>query len=770
MLIALTTLFSWALVTQILGHKLIRLFAYVFAALLIVFLFPFYELPQGHLESLSWFPQLGVNINLKMDGLSLLFSTLVLFIGSGVFIYAADYMKSYQNTKGMFSTLMVFTAAMLGLVLSDNLVLFFIFWELTSVTSYLLVAFKSHDAVTRDSARTALFVTVGGGLMLLVGTILLSLNAQSLGLTLEQSLLFSELKKVNLLTGSSSLNLAALLCFAITIATKSAQFPFHFWLPFAMAGPTPVSSFLHSAAMVKAGIFLLMRLTPLYSNHPWWDLFTIMGAITMIFAAVMALAQKDIKKILAYTTISVLGILVMLVGLATEYSLKAAIVFMTAHALYKAAFFQLIGNVDVAFKNRDIYRLSGLYKYLPISAVAVTLSALSMAGVPPFFGFFGKEVLYFAKIGLDQYAVIFTLLALITNILLTGAAFAICFQVFLKKKAVSTEPLTLIKKNPLGMSLPPLVYSLVGITLGLFPALFYKVVGTRAYSDLLGNPTEMKLKLWHGTSPDALLVLGLSITTLALGAFIALKIRSIIEPFSVWRQKKELFDFKDVFDRILEGCMNFAVSINSLVHHGSLKNYLRMYMVAISLIVLFTAGDLLFAKRDYFGVNPFEFITGLLLSAPIVSLIFLKGKLSQTILLAVGGVGLVFMFAIYSALDVALTQLMVESLSIFFLFFLLKRSINFEKKVNNTVLDYFIAFSFSFVLMLSLLISPVVKNDTLRDFFLKNSLPKAFGENVVNVILVDFRALDTFGEVIVIVVAMLSIYLLLSQREPEAKK
>lgn len=761
-------LFLFAIAFKLAGDKKSKNLAYLTGATLIGFLlYLLLKVPTDldYIKSFTpWIKSLGIHLDFALDGPSLLFAILVSFIGSGVFVYAAEYMEGKKGISSLFSALSIFTAAMLGLVFSQNLIVLFLFWEMTSITSYLLIAFKSHDRSARDSAKTALFVTFSGGLFLLVGIILLGLKAQSLGLDKNQLYSLAALSQLDFSQGPQTLVSLSLLCFFIAIGTKSAQFPFHFWLPYAMAGPTPVSSFLHSATMVKAGIFLLFRLLPIYGDHPLWSLLIPLGGVTMIFAAVMAITRSDIKKILAYTTISVLGIIVLLIGLNTEYSIKAAIVFTVAHALYKAAFFQIIGNVDYSLKNREIFQLSGLKKIMPITSVAVLLSALSMAGVPPFFGFFGKELLYFSKLDLNSLKLILTAMGLMTNIILTGLAFSICFRVFWNRPKESSYQIGQPQKLPLAMQLVPLLYSVTGLIIGIFPVLFYEDLGSKALSAILVDNVSMKLKLWHGLELDSLFVLGLSILTLAIGYIFMRFFRSLHLKLE-WLYGKSP-PFKGMMDFALTKILLFAKKITRSIHHGSLIGYLRLYFVSITLILFLTFLPLS-STIQIPSINFIEFPLGLLLSIPLLLILKLTGKLSQMMLLSFGGIGLIFTFALYSGVDLALTQLMVESLSIFFLFFLLTRSINFEKAKQNSLIDVIIALTFSITLMLYILIPPTLINTVLKDFYLTQSLPQAFGKNVVNVILVDFRSLDTLVEVIVIIVALVSVKILLGNSKEE---
>ncbi|MGM0390454.1 MAG: proton-conducting transporter membrane subunit, partial [Bacteroidota bacterium] len=338
-------------------------------------------------HSYSWVPSFGVNLDFTLDGLSLLFSLMITGIGFLVFIYTAAYLKNHKYLDRFYGYLSIFMAAMLGLVLSDNLITLFVFWELTSISSFFLIGFNNSNPESRKSAITALAITGLGGLSLLAGALVLGSVGGSYSIN-------ELLNSSGEIAASPYYILIAILIFGAAF-TKSAQFPFHFWLPAAMKAPTPVSTYLHSATMVKAGIYLLMRMTPVLGNQEFWNsTLIIVGAITMVYAAVHTLFRKDLKGILAYSTISALGILVFLIGQGTEAALLAAAVFIVVHALYKATLFLVTGIIDHQTLSRDVTVLRGLRKVMLPVAIAGFLAAISSAGIPPTIGFLGKELTY----------------------------------------------------------------------------------------------------------------------------------------------------------------------------------------------------------------------------------------------------------------------------------------------------------------------------------------------------------------------------------------
>ncbi|MCG8701430.1 MAG: hypothetical protein MI922_25495, partial [Bacteroidales bacterium] len=397
-------------------RKITKINPYVVAILqvvsLIYFLSHIKKIRNGESVEIfmEWIPLVGLNFSFVLDGLSLLFVILITGIGALVFIYARAYMKDYNGTVKFYFYLTLFTAAMLGLVMSANFIQLFIFWELTSILSFLLISFFNEKDGARKAAFQSLFVTGFGGLCMLVGLILIGSITGSYELADWQS-------KADVIKADSKY-LPALLLVLAGVFTKSAQFPFHFWLPGAMQAPTPVSSYLHSATMVKAGVFLLARLNPvLGATVEWTYIIPLFGSVTMLVGAYFALTQTDIKAILAYTTISALGTLVLLMGIDTKLSVKAALVFLYVHAFYKAALFMMAGYVDKKAGTRDIDKLGGMAYFIPFGFLVTLIAVFSMAGLPPMLGFIGKELIYEAKVQSPGIASLVLVMGVMANVL-----------------------------------------------------------------------------------------------------------------------------------------------------------------------------------------------------------------------------------------------------------------------------------------------------------------------------------------------------------------
>ncbi|MBW3546209.1 MAG: pH homeostasis protein A, partial [Bacteroidetes bacterium] len=418
---------------------------------------------SGEIISLShaWAPSLGINLDFYLDGLSLLFALLISGFGVLIMAYAGGYLKGDPLLGRFYFYLTLFMVAMLGVVTAGNIFSLFVFWELTSLSSYLLIGYKHSTEASRNSALQALLVTGGGGLALMAGLLLLG----SAG----GSYTFTELLQAGTGVHEHALYLPALVLICIGAFTKSAQFPFHFWLPNAMAAPTPVSAYLHSATMVKAGIYLLARLTPIMGGTDTWQ-YTLMvvGGATTVLGAFLALQHQDLKAILAYTTISALGIMVTMTGLGTAPALEAMVVFLLAHALYKGTLFMVAGNVDHATGTRKIEQLQGLGKRMLPTAVAGSLAALSMAGILPFFGFIGKELLYEAA--LEESATRWSMFGItfFSGVIFVAIAFALGYRIFWRR---TTAPTPLVHEDTPLLYSPPLLLSGLGLVLGLIPAM-----------------------------------------------------------------------------------------------------------------------------------------------------------------------------------------------------------------------------------------------------------------------------------------------------------
>ena len=707
----------------------------------------------GNTEIISrdWLPHVGLNFGFILDGLSLSFALLVSGIGVLVFLYAHSYMKSYENTTKFFFYLLLFSGSMLGLVLSSNLIQLFIFWEFTTILSFFLISYFHEKEESRKAAFQSLVITFMGGLALLAGILLIGGIIGSYAI--DDWVAGSELIK------QSPLYLPGLLLILGGVFTKSAQFPFHFWLPGAMQAPAPVSAYLHSATMVKAGVFLLMRLSPaLGGTAEWTSIVPLIGVITMLTGSYFAITQTDLKAILAYTTINALGVLVLLLGINTELSIKAAVLFLFIHAFYKASLFMVAGFIEKKTGTRDINKLGGLMKSFPITFVITLLALLSMAGLPPMLGFLGKELIYEAKVQSPGFASLIFIFGFISNVLMFAVSMRVLFLVFLGKSRKSYS--VPINKKFFFVFGPGLLI-LLSLVLGLSPNLLGKEIIEPAASVVFGQQVAVKLALWHGFN----LVLLLSVITVLIGAalsYILIKHRMVEEQWNKLNKRIFPLQLPQVFALIIEKFVALSVGKTKMLQHG----YHRYYILTV---VLFTAGllwlQLILTRGWEFNLSitlqPF-YISGLLLII-VIATIYTTLTTSRTraiVSMGVTGYGIALIFLYYSAVDLAITQILAETLIVVMFMLILQRLPFFAKLSGrgSKIRDLIIALFFgSAMTLVSLMAINVNFSSPISEFFMANSYNKAFGENVVNVILVDFRALDTLGEVTVLVIAAMGV-------------
>ena len=709
--------------------------------------------------SYEWVPSLGIALSFFVDGLSLTFALLISGIGALVMLYSTKYLEGHQHLARFFLYLTLFMLSMLGLVLSDNLLSLFVFWELTSITSYLLIGFSHTSADSRRSALQALLVTGGGGLALLAGFVLIGWVAGTYEL--------SEIRAQGDLIREHGLYLTILVLFLLGAFTKSAQIPFHFWLPNAMAAPTPVSAYLHSATMVKGGVYLMARIHPtLAETDVWLWTLTTAGAATAVFASFMAVKQTDLKQILAYTTLMALGTLTLFLAADTGYAITAAMTFLVVHSLYKAALFMIAGIIDHSTGTREIDQLGGLLKAMPITAGAAALAALSMAGFPPFLGFIGKELKYAGALAVQSEPVLVAGAVLLANALMLVAAGLVAFRPFWRG---THSTLVAPHEAPWRLLVGPVILAILGALLGVNSDLIAKplvVPGVSAISSGELEPAE--LKLWAGVN----LPLILSGITIALGIFLLAFHRRMRAILNAMEARLPSFDRGwDVFLDMVKGS---AAWQTRALQSGVMRYYL--YIVFGTLLV--AVGGTLLWTGAFQGVPAIE---GLQVKHWIVVVLIVAGAALTTItnsrIAAIAGLGAVgiavaLIFIIYGAPDVAITQLLVETLVVvlFAVAALKLPTLRPEDGFPNRKLDALFASAIGLVVaavLITVTTGPI--NRRLTDFFEQSSWIDAYGRNIVNVILVDFRALDTFGEIAVVAVAGIAAWAILKGPKEDAK-
>ncbi|MEZ6131258.1 MAG: putative monovalent cation/H+ antiporter subunit A [Planctomycetaceae bacterium] len=702
--------------------------------------------------SIDWVPELNLAVSLRLDGLSLLFALLITGIGALILVYAGGYLKGDGRLGRLWMLLLLFMAAMLGLVLADNLLTLFIFWELTSITSYLLIGFNSDKAKSRASALQALLVTGGGGLALLPGLLLLGMAGGSF----ELSSLLNNGDAIR----QHSFYVPVLVLTLVGAFTKSAQFPFHFWLPNAMAAPTPISAYLHSATMVKAGVYLIARLHPILGGTTeWFWMIAPVGTITMVLGAMLALRATDLKQILAYATVSVLGTLTMLLGMGTEATLTAALAVLVAHAFYKGGLFMVAGAVDHAVHQRDVRELRGLRTAMPMTFVAVCLTGLSMAGVLPTFGFIAKETWYEAIGG--GRAALFLTASVLSNIGLVAAVGLVCVKPFFGKRTDTTQEAQ--ERSPATWG-PPIVVGVTGFALGLMPTLISELLSAAGHA-ATGHAVPVKLALWHGMN----LTLLLSLLTLVGGSVLYWQ-RHRLERFFTALDHFSRFGPSSVYHRLLTAVNGMARGLTAMLQNG----YLSFYLLTMVGLTVFSVWMALGAelqshlKPASLEVREHEILlAGLILVASVVAV------RARTWLLAVGSLGVVGysvagIFVMFGAPDLAMTQFVIETLTVILFVLAFSRLPDFRRlsSTPTRVRDAVIAAVAGGTITVLLLFAMTVRSDhPISDYYAAHSVTDAHGRNIVNVILVDFRALDTLGEITVLSIAAIGVYSLLKLRE-----
>ena len=714
-------------------------------------------LGPGLIEQWPWSPLPWVALTFRLDGLSLLMALIISGVGALILVYAGGYMQGAASAGRLYALLLAFMASMLGLVLADNLIALFIFWELTSVTSFLLIGWHFQEERSRRAALQALIVTAGGGLALLAGFVLIGLVSG----TWEISALAAQASSLQ----GSELYLPILLLLWLGAASKSAQFPFHFWLPGAMAAPTPVSAYLHSATMVKAGVYLLARLSPaLAGTNEWSLLFMITGLVTLLLGGYLSLKQDDMKRMLAYSTVSSLGLLVTLLGLGTKLAIEAATLYLLAHALYKGALFMVAGAIDHATGTRDLRRLRGLAGALPTSALAATLAALSMAGLPFFVSFAAKEYIYEASLLSGAGAWLLTLLLLAGNVAFVYVAQQMVLRPF-RGEALLYED---FHAPGAGLWAGPLLLAGLGLALGLLPDVTASLASGAATA-IYGAPVALHLFLLPGSINPMLL---LSALTLVAGILLYRR-RLTLAPWLAWLDAGPRLGPERGFRLMLEALPRQAERITAWQQNGRLRSYVLTIVIAWLLLLALTWAvrgglalptDLLARLAD---MRFHEIILVLVILAGLASAMRASSLLVLIISLGVVGFGTAIVFILFGAPDLAMTQFSIETLGVILFVLVLYRLPGMALLSSRRVLlrDGVVAgLAGAAITLMILVITDAPLLSPLKAWFASVSEPLGHGHNVVNVILVDFRGFDTLGEITVLGIAAIGIFALLKLR------
>lgn len=719
-----------------------------------------------------WVPELGLEVNVRMDGFAWIFTALITSIGVLVMLYARYYMPPTDPVPRLFAFLLAFMGAMLGIVLSGNLIQLVFFWELTSLFSFLLIGYRHQTSQARDGARTALIVTSAGGFCLLAGILILGRITGSYDL--DRVLAAGDAIRAH------SLYMPALVLIVVGALTKSAQFPFHFWLPQAMAAPTPVSAYLHSATMVKAGAFLLIRLWPaLGGTHEWLWLVAPAGLVTFVMGAFLAIFQQDLKGLLAYSTISHLGLITLLIGLDTPLGQVAAIFHIMNHATFKASLFMAAGIIDHESGTRDIRRLSGLRRFMPITTTLAIIAAAAMAGVPLLNGFLSKEMFFAETIEIHDNSLVDQALPYIVTV---ASMFTVAYSFRFIRDVFFGPPPTALPRTPheppFLMRLPSELLVLACLVVGIVPAFTIgPLLKTALYAVLGQSIPPYSLAVWHGFTPE----LAMSVVAICGGCAVYYMLRSYLlvnerPPLLRHISGQHIFDY-------------LMVAISWRVARG-LENFLGTRRLQPQLQLQICAALLVGAAPFYPPENlvtnggartplDFGFMAVWAVGIACALAAAYQAKFHRLVaLILLGGAGLVtcMSFVWLSAPDLALTQLVVEAVTTVLLLLGLRW---LPKRVQETTApavrwyrfrDAAIAIAAGAGLAtLAYMVMTRPMPDTISGFFVENAYTKGGGTNIVNVILVDFRAFDTLGEITVLGIVAITVYALLRRFRPAAE-
>ncbi len=705
----------------------------------------------------QWVPSLGISLTFLLDGLSLLFGLLITVMGACVLVYAGGYLKDHADIARFHIALVAFMVSMLGLVLADGLLTLFVFWELTSITSYLLIGFNHADIDARKSARQGLFVTVGGGLALMAGLTMLGIASDSWSL--------AEILNQEADLRAHALYTPMLICLLLGAFTKSAQFPFHFWLPNAMAAPTPVSAYLHSATMVKAGIYLLARLHPeLGGTAMWVGILSVVGATTMLVGAFLAIHHTNIKKLLAYSTIMALGTLTMLLGIGTEYAMTAFVTFLLGHSLYKGALFMVAGILDHETGTKDVTQMGGLRSLMPVTAMIAMVAALSLAGVPPLLGFIGKELMLESVLGADSFRGLLVLFAFVASILTIAVAFIIALRPFYGKRlATPLEP----HEAPFSMLVGPALLAVGSLLLGLMPAMLgANTLLTSAATAISGETLDVALSLWYGVN----VALIMSIISLGFGFLLFKRWDSVRAKLAmlapIMRHGPEAG-----YEGLINGIVQFSEWQTRLLQNGYMRNYILVMLVTlIALIgnsILLRHSPIIAFDLD---VRFHEVVVAGTMAMGALFATTTRSRLGAVVSVGVMGFSIALIFILFSAPDLAITQLLVETLTVILLVLVLFRLPRFSNLSTSLerIRDGSVAAMMGILICLLIMTSWSIQQfEPISTYMIENSAPLAYGRNIVNVILVDYRALDTLGEMFVLALAAIGVIAMLKLRHGE---
>ncbi len=716
------------------------------------------------LKSFEWIPSLGVNVTFYIDGLGLFFALLITGIGSLVVLYSIYYLSKAEKLGHFYVYLLLFMGAMLGVVLSDNLFVLYTFWELTSISSFLLIGYWYEREKSTSGALKSMMITVFGGLAMLGGFLLMAdiTGSTSIRGIIESADLVIE----------SSLFPFILIMVLLGAFTKSAQFPFHTWLPDAMEAPTPVSAFLHSATMVKAGIYLVARLSLVFAGT---DLFFLIvsgfGLLTLCWGSYMAVRQTDLKAILAYSTISQLGMIMAMLGFGTEVAVLAAVFHILNHATFKGSLFMVAGIIDHETGTRDIRRLGGLFTFMPITATLAFFGTFSMAGFPlPFLnGFLSKEMFFKSSLEFDHASTIVGAVSpLFPYLAVGGSIFTFVYSIMLFFRTFTGKQRDTLPKQPheapIGMLLSPIVLVLLVIIIAFIPNVFGHALLSPMVDSITGVAGKTHIEFWHGFGPE----LYMSLAVLGLGTAFYLTRQKWENIYKVLPGK---LSAAKAYDGMINGLLSGSKKLTNFYMTGSLRHYMIyifIFFVVLVGITMSITGGFRISFDDLAPLAAPEILIAIVMAVSAFGTIFMKNRIAAILVLGIVGYGLSLLFVFFRAPDLALTQLIVETVTVALFLLCFYHLPNFDKKKESkrtNAVNWVISISVGVLVTMVGIASHSTKLfEPVSDYFLKNSYKMGGGDNVVNVILVDFRGLDTMLEILVLGLAALGIFTMIKLR------
>lgn len=735
------------------------------------------------ISTMPWLPSFQINFTTYVDGLSLVFGLLISGIGALVILYSIYYLsKEREALNNFYVYLLLFMGAMLGVVFSDNILVLYVFWEMTSISSFLLIAYWYQREKSRSGALKSMLITIFGGLSMLAGFVMLSMITHTYSIR-------EMLNHLDVIT-THSLFLPAMILILLGAFTKSAQFPFSIWLPDAMEAPTPISAYLHSATMVKAGIYLVARLTPIFGgSYEWFWIVSAVGLITLLYGSINAVKQTDLKALLAFSTISQLGMIMSLLGLGSAamyfeigeesalyaIAIFAAIFHLINHSTFKGCLFMVVGIIDHETGTRDIRRLGGLMHVMPMSFTLTVIGGFAMAGLPPFNGFLSKEMFFTAVVNASNMTVfnVETIGLFIPIIAWVASCFTFIYCMILVFKTFTGkhQPEKLEKKAheaPIGMLISPILLATLVIAIFFFPNVLSQYLVMPAFAAILpqiadSNIFQMKISAWHGWTPELFMTLGV----IVFGAVLYLSLRKWTKIYGFYPQALTL---NNLYKLMIEKMEEWSNILTKRYMTGSIRDYLVYIFTFLIVVVAGTLWLLDGFSFDPTNDAPINFYEGGLVIAMIVSAItVLFSKSRMTSVVAVGALGyfVSFLFVLFRAPDLALTQLVVETVTtaLFLLCFyhlpqLRKEIARIPFKLVNALVSIGVG---AVVTIVAMSANGNRLFDSISSFYEK-SYELAGANNIVNAILVDFRGIDTMLEISVLCIAGLGVYTLIKLR------